>query len=104
MYSCSVILVDILRSAGIQFEAVVGHSSGEIAAAYAADLLSAHDAIRIAYYRGVHAKHASGANGQQGAMLAVGTSWEDADDLLSLPEFKGRIKIAAHNSAAGLTL
>ena len=31
-----IILVDILRTAGITFKAVVGHSSGEIAAAYAA--------------------------------------------------------------------
>ncbi|KAJ5260988.1 hypothetical protein N7478_011583 [Penicillium angulare] len=64
-----VVLVDLLRSAGITFQAVVGHSSGEIAAAYAADFISAHDAIRIAYYRGLR-----------------------------------RVKIAAQNSAASLTL
>jgi acyl transferase domain-containing protein len=40
-------LVDLLRSAGVEFKAVVGHSSGEIAAAYAAGYLSAEDAIRI---------------------------------------------------------
>ncbi|KAF6220917.1 hypothetical protein HO133_002597 [Letharia lupina] len=98
------LLVDLLRSAGITFEAVVGHSSGEIAAAYAAGFISAHDAIRIAYYRGVRAKLAKGSRGQKGAMLAVGTSWEDANDLIKLPAFKGRVKIAAHNSAASLTL
>ncbi len=98
------VLVDLLRSAGIGFEAVVGHSSGEIAAAYAADFISAHDAIRIAYYRGVHATHAKGSKGQKGAMLAVGTSWEAAEELLELPAFKGRVKIAAHNSPASLTL
>src|SRR4029077_4292414 len=42
-----IILADLLRSAGIEFTAVVGHSSGEIAAAYAAGFISAHDAIRI---------------------------------------------------------
>ena len=31
-----IILVDILRSAKVNFDAVFGHSSGEIAAAYAA--------------------------------------------------------------------
>lgn len=98
------VLVDLLRSAGITFEAVVGHSSGEIAAAYAADFISAHDAIRIAYYRGVHATHAKGSKGQKGAMLAVGTSLEAAEELLELPAFKGRVKIAAHNSPASLTL
>ncbi|KAK0614866.1 hypothetical protein B0T17DRAFT_562985 [Bombardia bombarda] len=99
-----VVLVDLLRGAGVTFKAVVGHSSGEIAAAYAADFISAHDAIRIAYYRGVHAKLSKGAKGQKGAMLAVGTSWEDAQELLDLPAFRGRVKIAAQNSPASLTL
>lgn len=99
-----VVLVDLLRSAGITFQAVVGHSSGEIAAAYAADFISARDAVRIAYYRGVHAKHAKGPKGQKGAMLAVGTSWDDAQELLDLPAFRGRAKIAAHNSGASVTL
>ena len=99
-----IVLIDLLRSAGITFEAVVGHSSGEIAAAYAANFLSAHDAIRIAYYRGVHAQLAKGSRGQKGAMLAVGTSREDAEELLELPAFKGRVSFAAHNSAASLTL
>ncbi|KAL2864310.1 uncharacterized protein BJX67DRAFT_383970 [Aspergillus lucknowensis] len=99
-----IVLVDLLRSAGITFQAVVGHSSGEIAAAYAAGFISAQDAVRIAYYRGVHAKHARGPKGQKGAMLAVGTSLEDAQDLLDLPVFKGRVKIAAHNSSASVTL
>ncbi|KAJ5922013.1 hypothetical protein N7516_009716 [Penicillium verrucosum] len=48
-----IVLVDLLQSAGLTFASVVGHSSGEIAAAYAAGLISAHDAIRIAYYRGL---------------------------------------------------
>lgn len=99
-----IILVDLLRSADISFEAVVGHSSGEIAAAYAADFISASDAIRIAYYRGLHTRLAREPNGQKGAMLAVGTSWEDAQDLIELPAFRNRLKIAAHNSSASVTL
>ena len=99
-----IVLVDILRIAGITFAAVVGHSSGEIAAAYAADFISAYDAIRIAYYRGHHAKLASGPDGQKGAMLAVGTSWEDAVELSELPLFQGRLTVAAHNSSASVTL
>ncbi|KAE9373525.1 hypothetical protein N431DRAFT_482543 [Stipitochalara longipes BDJ] len=99
-----IVLVDLLRAASITFGSVVGHSSGEIAAAYAADFISAHDAIRIAYYRGFHAQLAGDPSGQKGAMLAVGTSWEDAQDLLHLPVFRGRLKIAAHNSSASVTL
>lgn len=67
-----IILVDVLRAAGVSFAAVVGHSSGEIGAAYAAGLVSARDAIRIAYFRGVHAGLAASpsAHAPRGAMLA----------------------------------
>lgn len=100
-----IILVDLLKAAGITFSAVVGHSSGEIGAAYAAGLLSASDAVRIAYYRGFHAYLAGNeARGQKGAMLAVGTSWDDAQELVNLRFFKGRLAIAAHNSSASVTL
>ena len=80
-----VVLVDLLQAAGITFSAVVGHSSGEIGAAYAAGLISDHDAIRIAYYRGLHVRLAGDSiDGQKGAMLAVGTSLEDAQDLIQI--------------------
>lgn len=99
-----IVLVDLLQTAGISFASVVGHSSGEIAAAYAAGFLSAHDAIRVAYYRGLYARLAGNeANGQEGAMLAAGTSWEDAQEIVNLPTFKGRLAIAAHNSSASVT-
>ncbi|GKT54723.1 hybrid NRPS/NKS cluster containing protein [Colletotrichum tofieldiae] len=95
-----IILVDLLRVAGIQFSAVVGHSSGEIGAAYAAGYLSATDAIRVAYYRGLHLKLAT----TKGAMLAAGTTFEDAQELCSLPAFEGRASVAASNSPASVTL
>ena len=46
-----IMLVDLLRAAGVDFTAVVGHSSGEIAAAYASGYICADDAIKVAYYR-----------------------------------------------------
>ena len=99
-----IILVDLLQTAGITFAAVVGHSSGEIAAAYAAGFLSASDAVRIAYYRGLYARLAGDSDSdQKGAMLAVGTSWEDAQELVNLRAFRGRLAIAAHNSSASVT-
>jgi hybrid polyketide synthase/nonribosomal peptide synthetase ACE1 len=99
-----ILLVDVLVSAGIKFEAVVGHSSGEIGAAYAAGYLSAKDAIRIAYYRGMHLNQAGGPNGEKGAMMAVGTSFQDAQELCEMPELKGRINIAASNSFSSVTI
>ena len=99
-----ILLVDILGEAGLRFHAVIGHSSGDIACAYAAGRISAHDAIRISYYRGLHSHLAIGKDEVKGAMLAVATSKEDAQEICELPEFEGRITVAAVNSAASVTL
>ena len=97
-----IILVDLLRAAGVGFKAVVGHSSGEIAAAYASGFLVRHDALKIAYYRGLCAKSAG--KQTKGAMMALGTSMEDATELCELPAFEGRLCIAAYNSQSNITL
>lgn len=97
-------LVDLLQHSGVTFSAVVGHSSGEISAAYAAGILTARDAILIAYYRGYHAKLATGPNGMKGAMMAAGLDIEEAMDLCEDPKFLGRVYIAASNAPASVTL
>ncbi|OAA66673.1 BcPKS5, polyketide synthase [Niveomyces insectorum RCEF 264] len=100
-----IVLVDLVRAAGIRLAAVVGHSSGEIGAAYAAGFLSASTAIRVAYYRGLYAQRASSPSGaKKGAMMAVGTSFDDARDLCELDDFAGRIQVAACNSSTSITL
>ncbi|KAL0935770.1 KR domain-containing protein [Colletotrichum truncatum] len=68
-----VALVDTLASVGIRPTAVVGHSSGEIAGAYAAGALTAREAIIVAWLRGVAAKMQQRA----GSMAAVGLGWDD---------------------------
>ena len=98
-------LVDTLRAAGIEFAAVVGHSSGEIAAAYTAGYLDAADAIRAAYYRGLHAHRAQGTgagSGKRGKMMAVGMGWEQATAFCA--EFDGALVAAASNSPTSCTL
>jgi len=101
-----VLLVDILRQAGIVLTAVVGHSSGEIGAAYAAGLVTAQEAIRIAYFRGVHAKLATSTSTHKpvGAMMAVGASVEEAWAICRQEQFDGRIRVAAVNSGSSVTL
>lgn len=47
-----VALVDLLKTYNIKPEAVAGHSSGEIAAAYACCAITLREAIIIGYYRG----------------------------------------------------
>lgn len=98
-----VALVKLLNASGIVFHSVVGHSSGEIAAAFAAGHLSETDAIRIAYYRGVHARLA-GSNGKKGAMMAVGFGIEEAHAFCSSAKLKDRLRVAASNSPGGVTL
>lgn len=99
-----IMIVELLRLAGIQFSVVVGHSSGEIGAAFAAGLLSASDAICIAYYRGLHSHLSRGPAGVCGKMMAVGTTLQDAQELCALDEFQGRIVVAAVNSPTSVTL
>ncbi|KAH8162417.1 hypothetical protein CIB48_g5830 [Xylaria polymorpha] len=99
-----ILLVDLLKSAGVKLDAVVGHSSGEIGAAYAAGLLSARGAIRIAYLRGFYAKLAGSSSGIKGAMMAVGTSFEDGCEFCNLEDFHDRIQVAAINSSSSITL
>lgn len=106
-----IILVDLLTLSNIRFSAVVGHSSGEIGAAYAAGFLSATDAYLVAYYRGRccsenNLSTAIGADGTKvkGSMIAVATSVEDAEDLCGAEDMQGRITIAAINSSTSVTL
>ena len=98
-----VIQVILLRALGITFSAVVGHSSGEIAAAYAAGFLTATDAIRISHLRGMFAKLA-GANSQPGAMLAAGLSMDEAKAFCAQKQFSERVAVAASNSPKSVTL
>ena len=99
-----IVVIDILQSAGIDFSAVIGHSSGEIGAAYAAGVITASEAIKIAYYRGYHSKLSKGPGGQAGTMLAAGLSFEEAQEFCSQPSINGRVQVAASNAPASVTL
>ncbi|KAI0479863.1 hypothetical protein F4859DRAFT_529997 [Xylaria cf. heliscus] len=96
-----IVLVQLLKAANIKFASVVGHSSGEIGAAYAAGYISAEDAIKIAYYRGYFLKLA---NATEGGMMAAEMNHEDAQELCELPSLNGRVQIAAKNSPTSVTL
>ena len=64
-------LVNLLAERGCQPTSVIGHSSGEIAAAYAAGAITAKCAIAISYYRGLLVE-----SSPLGAMAAVGLNRE----------------------------
>lgn len=97
-------LIDLLKVFGITFGAVVCHSSGEIAAAYSADVLTAADAISIAYYRSylINQYQTSGLN--SGKMMALEMSPGDAVEFCLQKQFLGRISVAATKSPSSLTL
>ncbi|KAF6813394.1 polyketide synthase [Colletotrichum plurivorum] len=85
-----------LRRHGVTPGAVVGHSSGEIAAAYAAGALSIEDAIVTAYYRGYVCRETTGA---KGGMLAIGLGRDKVAPYLT-PD----VGIACENSSSSVTL
>lgn len=70
-----VALVDLFASWNVSPQAVVGHSSGEIAAAYGAGSLARDSALRVAYFRGEAVSRLLEDTGAaRGGMLAVGLS------------------------------
>ncbi|KAI5921029.1 putative polyketide synthase [Camillea tinctor] len=93
-------LVKVLRSWNISPSAVIGHSSGEIAAAYAAHLISASQAILAAYFRGYAVEKLE----LDGAMVAVGLSETAARSLIEETGLTGEIHVACVNSPESVTL
>ena len=95
----------LLRSWSVFPSAVTGHSSGEIAAAYAAGFLTLQSAMAVAYFRGQAAARLTAAekSERQGAMLALGIGVEDASALLK-QNTKGYATIAAINSSSSVTV
>ncbi|KAF7180982.1 hypothetical protein CNMCM7691_000111 [Aspergillus felis] len=88
-------VVNILREWGVKPSSVIGHSSGEIAAAYASGAIPAEVAIRIAYLRG-HTIRSSRSNG---AMAAVGLGREQIK-----PYLREGVVIACENSPKNVTI
>ena len=93
-------LVDLLASWSIRPAGTVGHSSGEMAAAYAAGRITAAEAIAAAYYRGYIVSF----NKQEGAMLAVGMGLVQGTKYLQEAGFEEKVKIAAMNSPDSITM
>lgn len=91
-------LVDLLYTWNVRPSAVAGHSSGEIAATYAAGRITAAQAIAAAYFRG----QAVSKNKSKGLMLAVGLGLDKAEAYIS--GLESSVRIAAVNSPDSVTL
>lgn len=94
-------LVDLLSSWGIVPSSVASHSSGEIAAAYAAGALSFKEALGAAYYRSAFAVSDEG-SAPTGSMLAASLNQEKAEEYVAGVR-EGRAVVACINSPDSVT-
>ncbi|RSL56874.1 hypothetical protein CEP54_008569 [Fusarium duplospermum] len=98
-----VALVDLLDSFLITPNYVLGHSSGEVAAAYASGALTREAAWEVAYYRGVVASSIKYEMPQaQGSMMVVGLSVDDVEAHLSTSSYQ--CEVACINGPRSTTL
>ena len=91
-------MTESLAAKGLRPEVIIGHSVGEVPAAYVAGCLSLEDAVRVSHHRGRLQETTDG----QGGMLAVGVDAKDVPRLLE--GLEGEVSIAAINSPGGCTL
>ncbi|MEU3459410.1 SDR family NAD(P)-dependent oxidoreductase [Streptomyces sp. NPDC006733] len=97
LFATMVSLAALWRSYGVEPAAVVGHSQGEIAAAYVAGALSLRDAARIV---AVRAQLVRDRLAGQGGMMSVALPVQQVEELLA--PFAGRVSVAAVNGPASV--
>jgi mycoketide-CoA synthase len=91
LFAVMVSLAAVWRSYGVEPDAVVGHSQGEIAAAHVAGALTLADAARVVALRSKALRELPG----RGGMASVALPAEQVDPLLST--WDGRLTVAAIN-------
>ncbi|KAJ5683051.1 hypothetical protein N7462_006216 [Penicillium macrosclerotiorum] len=100
-------LVDLLRSFNIVPKAVLGHSSGEVTAAYCARAISRRSAWKVSYYRGNMSSQLEKCAKMNGSMLAVALSEKEVMPYIELAsaEFEvPRLTIGCINSPKSVTI
>ncbi|MEU0869422.1 SDR family NAD(P)-dependent oxidoreductase [Nocardia brasiliensis] len=98
VFAVQVGLAAVWQSWGIVPAAVVGHSIGEVAAAYVSGGLSFEDAVRVIFHRSRVQQQASG----KGKMLAVGLPLSEVEERVA--GYRGRVAIAALNGPQSVAL
>lgn len=98
IFAIQILVTKYLALQGIFPDAVLGHSMGEVAAAYVSGSLTLEDAVTVIYHRST----LQGSLDGTGRMLAVGLSSEAAEELIAA-EAPG-LCVAAVNAPATCTL
>ncbi len=92
LFAMQVALGEMWRSWGIQPDAAVGHSMGEVAAANFAGAITLRDALQVVWWRSHRMKRISGF----GAMAVIELSLDRVEQ--ALQGFEDRLSVAASNS------
>jgi polyketide synthase 7 len=98
LWAVMVSLAELWRSLGVVPDAVIGHSQGEIAAAYVAGGLSLEDAARVVALRSRLLVQLSGAGG----MVSLACGLPQAQELVA--QWGDRLNIAAVNGVSAVVV
>jgi polyketide synthase 12 len=98
LFAVMVSLAELWKSVGVTPDAVIGHSQGEIAAAYVAGALSLQDAARVVTLRSKLLRSLA----HSGGMVSIACSTERARELLA--PYGNRISIAAVNGPSAVVV
>lgn len=100
LFVIQVALTQWFADRGLTPDYVLGHSVGEVAAAWAAGALSLDDAITVIVARSAAQALTRGT----GRMAAVGLSLDEANNLLEQLSLEASVEIACHNSADSIVM
>ncbi|BBX96742.1 polyketide synthase [Mycobacterium lacus] len=98
LFAMMVSLAELWKSVGVRPDAVIGHSQGEIAAAYVAGALSLHDAARVVTLRSKLLTALAG----PGGMVSIACGAERARELLA--PLGNRASIAVVNGPSAVVV
>jgi acyl transferase domain-containing protein len=93
-------LTDLLKDWGALPQLVMGHSSGEIGAAYAAGAIDARRAIFASFFRGT----AVAEDSTEGSMAAVGLGKDEAEAIIEECGLRKSVIVACANSPESATV
>lgn len=96
-------LTEVLNGLGVKPVIVLGHSSGEIAAAYASGALSQSMALKVSYHRSIVTNSCRTAQSGKGAMLAVSLDEKEASKYISQTRY-GLLSVACVNGPSSTTI